>query len=767
MEDYNSCRTFSREHLKTLRVFLEAHPHVLNTLPRASQNDFIRLCAYVAHLRSRKAIDFFMSTLRAIESIGSEHDIRLILNGATTLGARNWVLVLPYFVAAKHIPNGDDFFEAWLQCSQRLADRDIDVAVTFLHKTPGALSVLGREAVLRWGELARNALKNPQFMWKAARAYLEESVENRCGTTPERWVFNLEQASIIAQRSPSAAEEFIRSGSRICLLLNEEETARWVQEGITGCSSTAELASYFSGSSLKSLDTRDALIQGETLKDRIGSLSLICQAYLARPVKIRSNRGLVGVKGFSFGPVTDGRVIYLPEVVHSFELMKLMALHQATLLNIEGWHEALKDSVAWPADIHVEADRKLIEIFPGMARLMRRIAGPLLSDGYPHSGHVLPSSLPWWGDLLPHLISETEATVRKIKDGLPDASDLPPELIEKLVDSLLAQGEREPNALLAKLGLMLDNIDFDSPDAEDLGENVQTFFYKEWDSILSDYKLDWCLVRQWTPADDPNSFARNLAERRKGIISLIRRQFTKLKPERFRKFKAQNFGDELDLDALINAIVEMRSGSFLSDKVYIRRDKRVRDVAVLFLVDLSASTEQELDGVRFLDIEKEAMTLMAEALDSLGDPFAIYGFSSEGRFRVDMLCLKKFNEPYGDSVRHRMGNLEPRTLTRLGTIIRHGMHVLKDVAATNKLMILLTDGRPYDIEYGNLEYAMADTRKAIKEARSQKIHPFIITSDKKGVSYLKQICAQTQSIVLPRAEILPQVLPALYKRLTL
>jgi nitric oxide reductase activation protein len=350
---------------------------------------------------------------------------------------------------------------------------------------------------------------------------------------------------------------------------------------------------------------------------------------------------------------------------------------------------------------------------------------------------------------------------------LTKADDLPPELLEKLLDSLLAQGQREPDALLAKMQLMLDNIDFDSPDAEDLGEHVQTFFYKEWDSILSDYKLDWCLVRQWTPSDQPNSFAKDLAERRKGIINLIRRQFMKLRPERFRKFKMQSFGDELDLDALINAIVEMRSGSYLSDKVYIRRDKRVRDVAVLFLVDLSASTEQELNGVRFLDVEKESMTLMAEALDSLGDPFAIYGFSSEGRFRVDMLCLKKFSEPYGDSVRHRLGNLEPRTLTRLGTIIRHGIYVLDQVSATNRVMIILTDGRPYDIEYGNLDYAMADTGKAIKEARSRKIHPFIITSDKKGVEYLRQICAQTQSIVLPRAEVLSQVLPALYKRLTL
>ncbi len=766
MEVSNPCKSFTRKNLKFLQDFLEGHPHLLISLPRATQDDFLRLCGYVVHLRSKKASEFIIAAHRAIESLNGFHDKRRVLNAAISLGSRNWALILPFLKAVESIPIGGECFVSWLCLSQLMADCDVDVALTFLEQTPDAIKVYGDEAFLSWGDRAREAMKTGNYMWKSAKAYLEEAVFNRFGITADRWKFNLEQASHIAERCPEAAEEFIRSGSRVCTLLSEKDTKKWINEGLSTCLTEAELMSYFSGNSMRAMDIRDELVAGVALKDRLGPLSLICEAYLGKPVKILSNRGLIGTKGFSWGPVTDGRVIYLPDVVKNFQLIKLMALHQATLLNTEGWTVSLTENLLSAVDIHVQADRKLVDIFPGIARQMRDSAGSSLSENYPY-GEVSPGNLPWWGDLIPALISETQTNIRLVKEKLSIFDEIQPELIETIMDSLMAQGARDPDALLAKLGIILDNIDFESPDPEELSQNVQTFLYKEWDCNLSDYKLDWCLVRRWITPDDPNAFARELVERRQGIINLIRRQFMKLRPERFRKFKAQTFGDDLDIDALVNTIVEMRSGGFLDDKIYIRRDKRERDVAVLFLMDLSSSTEQELNGCRFVDVEKEAMTLMAEALDSLGDPFAVYGFSSEGRFRVNVFVVKNFNEEYGDNVRHRLGNLEAKGLTRLGAVVRHGIHEMDAISAGNKLMVILTDGRPYDLEYGGLDYAMEDTRKAIKEARIKKIHPFIITSDKKGASYLKQISSQTQSMILPKAENLPHILPAIYKRLTI
>jgi nitric oxide reductase activation protein len=160
------------------------------------------------------------------------------------------------------------------------------------------------------------------------------------------------------------------------------------------------------------------------------------------------------------------------------------------------------------------------------------------------------------------------------------------------------------------------------------------------------------------------------------------------------------------------------------------------------------------------------MVLMAEALDSLDDPYAIYGFSSEGRHRVDLFVVKDFAEPYNERVQFRLGNLEPLGLTRMGAVLRHGRHRLDSTQAAVKLMVILTDGRPYDLEYGNLDYAITDTRKAVQEVRQARIHPFIITSDKKSSDYLKRITPETQSIIVEKVERLPRLLPAIYKRLT-
>jgi nitric oxide reductase activation protein len=181
---------------------------------------------------------------------------------------------------------------------------------------------------------------------------------------------------------------------------------------------------------------------------------------------------------------------------------------------------------------------------------------------------------------------------------------------------------------------------------------------------------------------------------------------------------------------------------------------------------MSGSTENRVQGRRVIDIQKEAMVLMAEALDSLGDPYALYGFTSEGRFRVDFFHIKDFHEPYGEHVQYRLGNVQPMELTRMGAIIRHAIYKFDNLSAAVKLLIILTDGRPYDYEYGGLNYAIADTKNAIQEARKHRIHPFIITSDKKGASYLKRISPQTQNIILRKVELLPIMLPAIYKRLT-
>ncbi len=725
-----------------------------------------------SHLRPRQAALFTAQVGARLEAAAKAPGAEEIFEGAVELSSLNWALIQPYLDVVEKLPRGNGLIAPWRRLAHDLASLDIDAGVAFLHHTPATLDNRGPAGLLPWGELALEALSSPGAaagkLWKAVKAYLEQSATYQCGYSLSKWAFFLEQAARIAAASPPAAEAFMQLGNRMCVLLTDEETEQWVDEGLRTAKTEDELVNFFGGASLKALEARDGLATGIALKDRSNTLALICEAALGKPLGIQSNTALIGQKGFTGGSATDGRAVFLPDTAPSFDLFKLMALHQAMLID-QGSAAAGGKGGRDPVSLHLDADRRLLEKLPGLLNPMKTAADGRLPDAYPDGfdeGGVPPP--PWWGDILPDLVHETRTTLDSLKQKAADEwEDIPESLIEALLSNMMAEGQREHDALWKLFRDIMDNMVMSSPDAEDLGQMAKTFFYKEWDRTLSDYKLDWCLVRQRPFSSDPNHFVEDLRNRLDGIIKLLRRQFVRLKPERFRKYRAQPAGDALDIDALVEAMVDRRSGSSVSDNVYIRRDKRIRDVAALFLVDLSGSTEEEVNGRRVIDIQKEAMALMAEALDALGDPYAIYGFTSDGRFRVDMFSVKEFSDPYDQPARHRLGNLSPLGLTRMGAVVRHAAFKLNQLSAAVKLMIILTDGRPYDLEYGNLDYAIADTGKAIQEARRQKIHPFIITSDQKGAEYLKLISTETQSVVLPRVESLPTLLPALYKRLTL
>jgi hypothetical protein len=728
--------------------------------------------ASVAHLRARTSKCFLLEVEREIRRLEKSADKDIILSETKQVSAINWALVLPFFNAAKKIEVADNLVLEWSELARQLAVHDIDSAITFLNRTPLALENLGSsETLIIWGKQGLDTFKaaeDKRRIWRAVNAYFIEASEERCHYPLEKWRLLLEQAIRIADVSVDATEGFIQHGNRVCLMLTDDETIRWIDKGLEGSKSEQELVNYFNGTSLKALETSDNLISGVPLKKKRNTLSMICEALLGQPVKLRSNTALLGCKGFSGGAATDGRNIFLPELAPNFGLFKLMALHQAMLLQRHPYTSLSGEILTDPIRIHLDADERLIQQLPGLLHEMNQYSSDHhISQHSEKLGRTGPVPKPWWGDILPDLMKETDDTITWVSEkAIEEYEDIPPELLESLLSTLMASGEREPDMLWKLLGEMLGNIDFASPDPEELQESVKTFFYKEWDHNLADYKLDWCQVRQRIAQDDPNDFVTKIEERLRGIIQLTRKQFMKLKPETFRKFRAQPTGDALDIDALVEALTDMRSGAAMSENVYIRRDKRIRDVAVFFLVDLSGSTDEIINGRRVIDIQKEAMVIMAEALEALGDPYAIYGFSSEGRFRVDMFNVKAFNEPYDQTIQYRLGNLEPLGLTRMGTVVRHSIAKLDDTDAVIKLLIILTDGRPYDIEYGNLEYAISDTKKAMQEARSKNIHPFIITSDQKGSDYLQMISPQTECIILPKIELLPTLLPALYRRLT-
>jgi nitric oxide reductase activation protein len=226
-------------------------------------------------------------------------------------------------------------------------------------------------------------------------------------------------------------------------------------------------------------------------------------------------------------------------------------------------------------------------------------------------------------------------------------------------------------------------------------------------------------------------------------------------------------GDHFDYRALLDFAVDRKTGKLPSDRLYIKRVKQQRDVAVLILVDLSRSTSSKASGANatVLDIEKQAIVLLSEALTVVGDRFAIAGFSGTGRLGVDYLRIKEFSEPMIGGLKKRINALAPQRSTRMGAAIRHAASELEKVAAAVRVMMTLGDGFPNDVGYKDA-YAIADTRKAVQEAYAKHIHFKAITVNIAGDPKLDELYGHLNHNVISDIMELPDKLLSIYSAMT-
>ena len=247
----------------------------------------------------------------------------------------------------------------------------------------------------------------------------------------------------------------------------------------------------------------------------------------------------------------------------------------------------------------------------------------------------------------------------------------------------------------------------------------------------------------------------------------MRRAFELLRPEGLSMMRPWLEGDQFDYRALLDFAVDRRIGRIPSDRLYIKRDKRQRDVAVLVLVDLSKSTANLASGSssRILDIEKEALVLLSEALDVAGDQFAVAGFSGAGRFGVEYLRIKDFSDGLDDGVRRRINAITPMRSTRMGAAIRHATRALEKTPAKVRLLLTLTDGFPNDVGYKQ-GYAVADTRNAVREASAKQIHFKAIVVNLAGDPDLDALYGKFQHSLISDIKELPGKLLRIYGAMT-
>ncbi|MBW1840940.1 MAG: VWA domain-containing protein, partial [Deltaproteobacteria bacterium] len=271
------------------------------------------------------------------------------------------------------------------------------------------------------------------------------------------------------------------------------------------------------------------------------------------------------------------------------------------------------------------------------------------------------------------------------------------------------------------LSILLGNTGTGGLERVDVQGNVS--WHQEWDCNLGDYLHSHVRVLDRKITGCEGDFYTKTLEYHRGLVKQIRRAFEFLKPEGLQRLRQWVDGDEFDYRALIDFAVDKKAGWIPSDRLYIKRIKQHRDVAVLLLVDFSRSTSNAVYGSekRILDVEKAAVVLFCEALEVVGDTYAVAGFSGTGRLGVDYLRMKDFDEEMNDDIRKRINAVAPLRSTRMGAAIRHATDRLEQISSRVRLLIILSDGFPNDLDYKQ-NYAIADTRRAIFEARSKNIY---------------------------------------------
>jgi nitric oxide reductase NorD protein len=289
--------------------------------------------------------------------------------------------------------------------------------------------------------------------------------------------------------------------------------------------------------------------------------------------------------------------------------------------------------------------------------------------------------------------------------------------------------------------------------------------YPEWDYRIGAYRTDAVTVHLVPCGIGAQSWIEQTLDRHRGMLQQIRRQFEVLRARRSR-LRKQVDGDEIDLEAYLESTSDFRAGLPLAQRLYQTQRRVHRDLAVMLLVDVSGSTDSWVAGHRrIIDVEREALLLVCVALEGLVQPYAVQTFSGEGPERVTLRNVKGFDEDFSSAVARRISSLEPEQYTRVGAAVRHATTLLMRQQAQHRLLLLLSDGKPNDVDQYNGRYGVADFRQAVAEAKLQGVSPFCLTIDRQAASYLPHVFGAGHYALLTRPELLPVALLDWVRRL--
>ncbi len=294
------------------------------------------------------------------------------------------------------------------------------------------------------------------------------------------------------------------------------------------------------------------------------------------------------------------------------------------------------------------------------------------------------------------------------------------------------------------------------------------FHYPEWDYQVQLHRPDWSTVyeRRQT-AGDPEEIDRILLEYRP-VTQRIKQIIDLLQPEGVQRIRNQEDGDEIDINAAIDAMISMRMGETPNSRITMRNVIHQRDIAIVVLLDLSESTNDKIgdSDKTVLTLTREAAALVATAINGVGDSFAIHGFASDGRHDVHYHRFKDFGQAWDDTAKARLAGMQGGLSTRMGAAMRHAASHLRRQAERRKLLLIVTDGEPADVDERDPQHLRLDTRKAVEELARQGISSYCLTLDKNADQYVKRIFGASNYTIIDHVDRMPEQLPVLFASLT-
>lgn len=695
--------------------------------------------------------------------------------------------------------------------------RGVEPVLVFLEEAPEIAHVLG-EAILQ--DIIDFTLKlNKSPNSKAIVPFLQSlsPVAQRLESQPSMTVYLHLVIDTMEATTPSihgfhsimnspCLIELLENAPRVLQTLSLSGMKNWVDYGVKAHAHHPEnQQDYFALRSQDSLAVLQRERHGTLLVDQSRQLDAILKAMWNEDIMIVPYPTLL-TEEIEQKPYIDDMGIRAPDLYDDFKDVSGIDRYRALIAHIAA-HKRYSTRVV--ADNYSPMQRYAIEIFedsrvealtlrdyPGLRKLWIKLhprpeetacneadtsclrhRATMLSYSIlnPHHGYTNPVILEY--------VEKFHAMMAQEKTSTRDAADL--------AISFVARTRRQSDALPnihfddteidyrddnRHLWLFIEDGDeeeiFDLSDhkpKEDKPElnGLPPRHYPEWDYHSESYKPDWVSLFETL---HPSGQARKidlLLEKHQGIARQLKQLIDLIKPQNKVRIRYQEDGSELDLDVAIRSLIDYKSGSQPDPRINMSHRTDGRDFAVLLLIDLSASVGNKVDGTNqsILELSQEAVSLLAWAVDKMGDPLAIAGFDSNTRHEVRYRHIKGFNETWNDEVKARLAAMQAGESTRMGAALRHAGHYLKHRQADKKLLLVLTDGEPADIDSKDPKVLIADTREAVKELTQQGISTYCINLDANADRYVADIFGKHYTVI-DKVESLPEKLPKLFISLT-